>query len=157
MWLLVWCNIKCWCIEKLCRIPQKTFSFSIWKLMYFIGSDKRFHMVPSTNSETNHWSRMFCGESGYVYACFVVFLCCQILPCCMPSLSDDGRMSVSGVRPLLVGPYVLEFVCDDMKGLQVNANSSLCRANGCAACVAAAVGWYVWCQGRVESHRGLSG
>lgn len=45
----------------------------------------------------------------------------------MPSLSDDGRMSVSGVRPLLVGPYVLEFVCGDMKGLQVNANSSSCR------------------------------
>lgn len=32
-------------------------------------------------------------------------------------------MSVSGVRSLLVGPYVLVFVCSDMKGLQACINS----------------------------------
>lgn len=45
----------------------------------------------------------------------------------MPCLRDEGHMTLTGARPLLVGPYVLEFVCSDMKGLEVYVNSSLCR------------------------------
>lgn len=32
---------------------------------------------------------------------------------------------MSEVRALLVGPYVLEFVCSDMKGLQACLNSRI--------------------------------
>jgi len=66
-------------------------------------------------------------------------------------------MSVSEVRALLVGPYVLVFVCCDMKGLQACINSRSYRPMAEQHVLQQLRMRYVVRGGGAEIHRGLLG
>lgn len=61
---------------------------------------------------------------------------------------------MSGVRSLLVGPYVLlVFVCSDMKGLRASINSHSYRLMAERHVLQQLLVCYVACGSRVEIHR----